>query len=396
MANERDYYEVLGVSKSASEDEIKKAYRSLAKKYHPDVSKEENAAEKFKEVQKAYDCLSDPAKRSQYDQFGHAGVDPNFGAGGFGGGFGGGMSMDDIFSQFGDIFGGHFGFGGFGGFDGFDMGDIFGDIFGDLFGGGGSRRRANNGPMQGANVRASVRITFEEAVFGCVKKVKIDTSVKCDECNGKGGHNETTCHTCHGSGQVTQEQRTMFGTFMTKATCPNCKGKGKSYEKRCNSCNGNGKVKKTVTKEVKVPAGVDDGNQLRISGAGEAGINGGPNGDVYIGVVGPVRCGKSTFIQNFMKNFVLDNITNKHDKQRAIDELPQAAAGKTVMTTEPKFVPKEAAKIVLKDGLEVKIRLIDCVGYMVDGAAGHIEENGERMVKTPWYEYEIPFTGSAI
>lgn len=252
--DKKDYYEVLGVSKTATDAEIKSAFRKLAKKYHPDVSKEPDAAEKFKEAQEAYAVLSDEQKRRQYDQFGHAAFQGG-GSGGFGGFDASGFDFSDIFDE---IFGG--GFGGFGGF------------------GGGSSNR----PRKGRDSVIRMNLDFEEAVFGCVKKVKIDTSVKCDECNGKGGHNETTCYSCHGSGQVTQEQRTMFGTFMTKTTCPNCKGKGKSYEKKCNKCNGNGKVKTTVTKEVKVPAGVDNGNQLRISGAGEAGINGGPNGDVYI------------------------------------------------------------------------------------------------------------------
>ena len=252
--NKRDYYEVLGVEKSATEAEIKSAFRKLAKKYHPDVSKEPDAAEKFKEAQEAYAVLSDEQKRRQYDQFGHSAFQ------------GGGQ-------------------GGFGGFDasGFDFSDIFEEMFGGGFGGfGGFGSQNSNRPRKGRDSVIRMNLDFEEAVFGCTKKVKIDTSEKCSECNGKGGHNESTCKTCHGQGQVTAEQRTMFGTFMTKTTCPTCKGKGKSYEKKCNCCNGNGKVKTTVTKEVKVPAGVDTGNQLRISGAGEAGINGGPNGDVYI------------------------------------------------------------------------------------------------------------------
>ena len=252
--DKKDYYEVLGVSKSATQDEIKSAFRKLAKKYHPDVSKEPDAAEKFKEAQEAYAVLSDESKRKQYDQFGHAAFSGNGGMGGAGG-------YD---------------------FSGFDFSDIFGEMFGGGFGGfsgfGGSSNRAR----KGRDSVMTMNLSFEEAVFGCTKKVTLDMFEDCEDCDGKGGHNEKTCKTCHGSGQVTAEQRTMFGTFMTKTTCPNCKGKGKSYERVCNACKGNGKIKKTVTKEIKVPAGVNNGNQLRIAGAGEAGINGGPNGDVYI------------------------------------------------------------------------------------------------------------------
>ena len=249
--NKKDYYEVLGVSKSATDAEIKSAFRKLAKKYHPDVSKEEDAAEKFKEAQEAYAILSDASKRQQYDQFGHQAFSGNNGS-------------------------------GFGGFDasGFDFSDIFSDLFGGGFGGfsGGSSNRARRGRDSVINVNLS----FDEAVYGCNKEVKINTSVKCDDCSGKGGHNESTCKTCGGQGTVIQEQRTMFGTFQSRATCPHCKGKGKTYKTTCSTCSGNGKVNKTITKEIKVPAGVDTGNQLRISGAGEAGANGGPNGDVYI------------------------------------------------------------------------------------------------------------------
>jgi molecular chaperone DnaJ len=252
--NKKDYYEVLGVGKSADQDEIKSAFRKLAKKYHPDVSKEPDAAEKFKEAQEAYAVLSDDAKRKQYDQFGHAAFEQGSG-----------------------------GFGGAGGFDfgGFDFGDIFSEFFGGGFGGfGGSSNSSRT--KKGRDSIMRMTLTFDEAVFGCTKSVTIDTYEKCEECSGKGGHGEKTCSSCHGSGQVTSEQRTMFGTYVTKSVCPNCKGKGKSYEKTCSSCKGNGKIKKTVTKEIKIPAGVDNGNQLRIAGAGEMGANGGPNGDVYI------------------------------------------------------------------------------------------------------------------
>ena len=251
----RDYYEVLGVSKNATEAEIKSAFRKLAKKYHPDVSKEPDAAEKFKEAQEAYAVLSDTSKRQQYDQFGHA-----------------------AFSQNGGV--------GAGGFDfsGFD----FSDIFGDLFGGGGfdfgfgGNRRGQNRATKGRDSLMRIDLTFEEAAFGCKKDITLDVMSECSDCNGKGGHGEKSCSECHGSGTVTSEQRTMFGSFMTRTTCPSCGGKGRTYDSRCNSCRGTGKVKETKTLEVKVPAGVDTGNQLRLSGKGEAGTNGGPNGDVYL------------------------------------------------------------------------------------------------------------------
>lgn len=251
--NKKDYYEVLGVNKSASQDEIKSAFRKLAKKYHPDVSKEPNAAEKFKEAQEAYAILSDDQKRKQYDQFGHAAFEQGAGPGGAGG-------YD---------------------FSGFDFNDIFSEFFGGGFGGFGGASNSTRA-RKGRDSIMHMDLTFDEAVFGCTKKVTIDTYEKCDECSGKGGHGEKTCGTCHGSGQVTSEQRTMFGTYMTKTTCPNCKGKGKSYERTCSNCKGTGKVKETITKEIKIPAGVNTGNQLRIAGAGEMGANGGPNGDVYI------------------------------------------------------------------------------------------------------------------
>ncbi len=251
--NKKDYYEVLGIEKSATQDEIKSAFRKLAKKYHPDVSKEPDASEKFKEAQEAYAILSDEQKRKQYDQFGHAAFQQGAGPGGAGGYDFSGFDFNDIFSEF---FGG--GFGGFGGSN--------------------SSTRAR----KGRDSIMRMNLTFDEAVFGCTKTVTIDTYEKCDECSGKGGHGEKTCDTCHGSGQVTSEQRTMFGTYMTKTTCPNCKGKGKSYDRTCSNCKGTGKVKETLTKEVKIPAGVNSGNQLRIAGAGEMGTNGGPNGDVYI------------------------------------------------------------------------------------------------------------------
>lgn len=248
----RDYYEILGVSKSASADEIKSAFRKLAKQYHPDVNKAPDAADKFKEAQEAYAVLSDEQKRKQYDQFGHAAFSNNAG---------GGAGYD---------------------FSGFDFSDIFDGIFGESgFGfnfGGRSRSRAS----KGRDKLITINLTFDEAVFGCKKTITIDTTEKCDECNGKGGKGEKTCSTCHGSGTVTSEQRTLFGSFMSKTTCPTCSGTGHTYETTCSHCHGNGATKARKELEVKIPAGVDTGNQLRLSGKGEAGLNGGPNGDLYL------------------------------------------------------------------------------------------------------------------
>jgi len=251
--NKRDYYEVLGVSKTATDSEIKSAFRRLAKKYHPDVSKEENAAEKFKEAQEAYAVLSDENKRKQYDQFGHAAFQNN-GAGGFD-------------------------------FSGFDFSDIFDGLFGDSFGFGNFSSfggENSNRPRKGRDSLMRVNLTFDEAINGCKKTINVDVMESCSECNGKGGFDEKTCSTCHGSGTITQEQRTILGSFMTRTTCPHCEGKGKTYTKTCSKCRGTGKTKTNKDLEVKVPAGIDTGNQLRLAGKGEAGINGGPNGDIYL------------------------------------------------------------------------------------------------------------------
>ena len=256
--NKRDYYEVLGVSKEADEKEIKSAFRKLAKKYHPDVSKEPDAAEKFKEAQEAYAVLSDEQKRRQYDQYGHAAFEQMNGGAGFD------FSDFDFSDIFGDLFGSAFG-GGFGGFGGF---------------GGGSSRGSR--ARRGADKLMRVDLTFDEAVFGCKKKINLDVYEECDECSGKGGKGEKTCSTCHGSGTVTAQQNTLFGAFMTRTTCPDCSGKGKTYSSTCSHCRGTGKIKENKTLEVKVPAGVDTGNQLRLAGKGDTGSNGGSNGDLYL------------------------------------------------------------------------------------------------------------------
>ena len=261
MATKRDYYEVLGVSKSATKDEIKSAFRKLAKKYHPDISKEENAEEKFKEVQEAYSVLSDDNKRQRYDQFGHAGVNGP----GAGSGFGGA------------------GFGGAGfGFDASDLGDIFDDLFGGGFGFGGSSSRTRSRARKGSDILMQVELSFEEAVFGCEKDFDLDVVSECDKCNGLGGFGEETCKRCHGSGTITSEQRTILGSFMTKTTCPECAGKGKTYKEVCSKCKGRGQVKSRKTITVNVPSGIDNGERLRVPGRGHAGENGGASGDLYL------------------------------------------------------------------------------------------------------------------
>ena len=263
MSEKRDYYEVLGVGKDADAKEIKKAYRKLAMKYHPDKNPgDKDAEEKFKEINEAYEVLSDEEKRSTYDRFGHDGLN---GQGGFGGGQG---------------FGG-FGGSGFGGFE-----DIFGDIFGSSFGGGfGSSSSRRRGPKRGADIRQSVTISFEDAAFGKKIKVKINRSEECEECHGSGarpGTSKKTCPTCHGSGTVQSVQRTPFGNIASQRTCSTCNGEGEINESPCNKCHGKGSVRKTKTIEVDIPAGIDDGQMIKLSGQGEVGEKGGPRGDLYI------------------------------------------------------------------------------------------------------------------
>ncbi len=258
--SKRDYYEVLGVDRNADEATIKKAYRGLAKKYHPDMNPGDQEAEKkFKEASEAYAVLSDADKRRQYDQFGHAAFDQ--GAGGAG---------------------------GFGGFDfNGDMGDIFGDIFGDLFGGGRSRRSANNGPMKGANLRATVRITFEEAVFGCEKQLELNLKDECTTCHGTGakpGTSPETCPKCGGKGQVVYTQQSLFGMVRNVQTCPDCGGTGKIVKEKCPDCHGSGFISSRKKIAVTIPAGIDDGQSIRIREKGEPGVNGGPRGDLLVEV----------------------------------------------------------------------------------------------------------------
>ncbi len=261
MAEKRDYYEVLGISKGASADEIKKAYRKAAIKYHPDKNPDDKEAEdKFKEAAEAYDVLSNEQKRARYDQFGHAGMGGAAGGGGgYGGGFGGGgFSMDDIFSQFGDIFGGH-------------------------FSGGGSRgqQRAN----RGSDIRVRVKMSLKEIAEGATKKLKISKMVGCDRCNGTGAKNGsayTTCHTCHGSGVVTRIENSFFGRIQTQGICPTCNGTGKEITEKCEKCAGQGAIKGEEVVEVRIPAGVAEGMMLKVPGKGNAARQGGQSGDLQV------------------------------------------------------------------------------------------------------------------
>lgn len=252
--NKKDYYEVLGVSKTASQDEIKSAFRKLAKKYHPDVSKEENAAEKFKEAQEAYAVLSDENKRKQYDQYGHA-----------------------AFTN---------GEGGFSGFEGFDFGGMD-DIMDEVLRNFGFRTRGSSGKTSsrrkdGDDLLYRMSITFDEAVHGTKKDIKIDVEEECSECDGKGGFGSHTCSECKGSGSVTRQQASLFGSFLSRTTCPKCGGTGTTFDKTCTNCHGTGREKKTKTLAVTIPKGVDTGNRIRLAGKGEAGSNGGYPGDLYI------------------------------------------------------------------------------------------------------------------
>ncbi len=259
MAEKRDYYEVLGVSKSATQDEIKSAYRKLAKKYHPDMNPGDAAAEeKFKEVNEAYEILSDESKKSKYDQFGHAGVDPSYSGGGYG------------------SYGGGFDFGDMGGFS---------DIFESFFGGGTSSRR--NGPRRGQDLHTTISISFEEAVFGTEKTISVDRTEACNECHGTGakkGTSPATCPTCNGTGQTRTTQRTPFGSFSSTKTCSTCGGKGTVIKEACTKCHGSGRINNKKNISVKIPKGIDNGQTISLAGQGNAGTNGGMAGDLLITV----------------------------------------------------------------------------------------------------------------
>ena len=264
MAEKRDYYDVLGVTRSATEAEIKSAFRKKAKEFHPDLNKDDpKASEKFQEAQEAYSVLSDENKRKMYDQYGHAGV----GNGGPGGSYSG----------------------GFGGFDasGFDFGDIFDSVFGGAggfggFSGFGGGRDQGPRPTRGNDILMRMNLTFDEAIYGCEKKFNLDVVEECDECHGQGGFDKEECHTCHGKGTVTTQQQTILGAFMSKTTCPDCEGRGKTFKRKCSECNGKGRVKKNKKITINIPAGINTGDRQRISGKGNPGTNGGENGDLYI------------------------------------------------------------------------------------------------------------------
>jgi len=264
MAEKRDYYEVLGIAKDATDDEIKRAYRKLAKKYHPDLNKEPGAADKFKEINEANEVLSDSQKRQKYDQFGFAGVDPNAAASG----------------GFGDM-------GGFASGDFGDLGDIFNSFFGGNMGGGfgGRQTRRDNSPRRGQDKYMRMNVSFMDACFGKIESINLSVDEQCAHCNGTGAdspNNVETCPTCHGSGQVITQQRTAFGIFQQQGVCPTCGGTGKKIKKACHVCGGQGYIHKRVSVDVKIPAGIATGQQLRVTGKGERGMNGGPNGDLFI------------------------------------------------------------------------------------------------------------------
>lgn len=319
MAEKRDYYEVLGLKKGASEDEIKKAFKSMARKYHPDLHPDDKeAAEKFKEINEAYEVLSDSEKRARYDQFGHAGVDPNYGGGAGAGGFGG--------------------FGGFG-----DVGDIFDSIFGGGFGGfGGGRSTASsaNAPHRGGDVNANVTIDFMEACKGAKKKMRVTHMVKCDQCSGTGADANTktsSCTECHGQGSVRVNQRTPFGVISTTKVCPRCGGKGKIVTNPCSKCRGSGRQRVTTDIELKIPAGIDNGQILRVSGQGDAGLNSGPNGDLNVSVtVRPhelfTRSGNDIFCEipiSYAQAVLGDKVTVPTIKGKVEYEIPEGTQSGT-------------------------------------------------------------------
>ena len=324
MANKRDYYEVLGVSKSASEDEIKKAYRKIAIKYHPDRNPGDKVAEeKFKEAAEAYDVLHDPQKRQQYDQFGFNRPAGAGGAGGFGG-FGGGFSMDDIFSMFGDVFGGHGDFGG---------------------GFGGQRGGGRPAQHRGADLRLKVRLSLEEIATGVTKKFKVKKDVTCSHCHGSGAENgsgKETCPTCHGSGVVTRTTQSFFGMMQTQTVCPNCQGEGSVIKNKCKACSGTGVVKGEEVVEIKIPAGVAEGMVVNVPGKGNAGMHNGINGNIQVFIEEEpsdifVRDG-----QDLVYNLLLDFPTAAIGGQV---EIPTLGGGKVKIKIEPGTQPGKALRL---------------------------------------------------
>ena len=322
----RDYYEVLGVDKSASEDEIKKAYRKIAIKYHPDRNPgNKEAEEKFKEAAEAYDVLHDPQKRQQYDQFGFNGPGAGFGGGGFGGGAS--INMDDIFSMFGDIFGGHAGFGG--GFGG--------------FGGGG--RQARPQQHRGNDLRLKVRLTLSEVATGVTKKFKVKKDITCSHCNGSGaeaGSGMETCQTCHGSGVITHTTQSIFGMMQTQGVCPTCGGEGKVIKNKCKECGGTGVVKGEEVVEINIPAGVAEGMIVNVPGKGNAGRRNGINGDIQVLIEEEPN---DTFVRdgnNLIYNLLLDFPTAALGGEV---EVPTISGGKVRMKVEPGTQPGKTLRL---------------------------------------------------
>ncbi len=300
MANKRDYYEVLGVSRNATKEELKKAYRRLAREYHPDVSKELGSDEKFKEVNEAYEALSDDDTRARYDRFGHAGMEGGAGFSGFEGGFG---SVADIFEEF---------FGGF----------------------GGNSRRQRRGPRRGADLRYELKISFEEAVFGVDKEIDVERPAMCPSCNGSGaepGSRPQRCPTCSGSGEVRRVQQSILGSFVNVAACPNCRGTGEVIETPCSTCHGNKLVQETRTLKVKVPAGVDSDTQIRLSGEGTPGVDGGPPGNLYV----IIRVNKHKFFERRGDDIWMDLEINVAQAALGDEVKVPTIDGETSLTIPP-------------------------------------------------------------
>lgn len=322
MSSKRDLYEILQLSKDASAEDIKRAYRKMARKYHPDVNRDENATEKFKEISDAYEILSDPQKRATYDRFGHDAFDPTKNAG----------------------------TGGFGGFDPNDLGG-FGDIFDMFFGSSGAGRGNRNGPRRGADKEVRVDLDFEDAVFGLEKEIEINRIEKCDKCNGNGAEPGTKikdCPECNGSGQVRSVQSTPFGRFETVKNCSRCRGEGRVLEKPCSACKGNGQVRKPRKINLRIPAGIDTGSRLRIQGEGEHGQRGGPAGDLYITIVvkphADFKREGYTLIKNLQINFVqaalgTDITISLLGGTNHNLHIPEGTQPGTVLTVKSKGVP---------------------------------------------------------